>query len=172
MSYDYLKKIESPKVIAEAMRYYGISEVKGKASNPVIMQWAKNVGVEKVYTNDDIAWCGLFAAQVVKKAGFDPVSAPLWALNWSNFGEGQKIAMLGDILVFKREGGGHVGFYVGEDKDYFHVLGGNQRDQVNIMRIAKRRCVAIRRCKWKTAQPESVKQYFLSATGTISTNEA
>ena len=34
--------------------------------------------------------------------------------------------MLGDILTFKRNGGGHVGLYVGEDKDCYHVLGGNQ----------------------------------------------
>lgn len=170
--YNYLKKISSPKVISEAMRYYGVSEIKGKASNPTIMQWAKNVGVEKIYTNDDIAWCGLFVAQVVKKAGFEVVDQPLWALNWRKFGTAQKIAMLGDVLVFKRDQGGHVGFYVGEDKDYFHVLGGNQRDQVNIMRIAKNRCVGIRRCNWKIAQPNTVKQYHLSATGVISTNEA
>ena len=172
MKYNYLKDIKLPKVIVEAMKYLGVSEIKGKASNQTIMQWAKNVGVEKVYTNDDIAWCGLFVAQVVKKAGFEIVDKPLWALNWKNFGTKEKIAMLGDVLVFKRDSGGHVGFYVGEDKDYFHVLGGNQKDQVNIMRIAKNRCVDIRRCDWKIAQPKSVKQYFISASGQISLNEA
>lgn len=80
--------------------------------------------------------------------------------------------MLGDILVFKRDGGGHVGFYVAEDKDYYHVLGGNQSDSVNITRIAKYRCVGIRRCDWKTAQPNAVKKYIVEASGKISTNEA
>ena len=170
--YKYLQGIQSPKVIAEAVRYYGINEVKGKASNPTIMQWAKEVGVEKVYTNDDIAWCGLFVAKVVLKAGFEPVKDPLWAANWAKFGTAQKTAMLGDSLVFKREGGGHVGFYVAEDKNYFHVLGGNQSDSVNIIRIAKNRCVAIRRCMWKVAQPDTVKQYVVAADGKISTNKA
>lgn len=162
----------SPKVIAEAMRYYGINEIKGKANNPTIMQWAKDVGVEKIYTSDEVAWCGLFVAKVVQKAGFEPVKNPLWALNWQNFGTKQKIAMLGDVLVFSRDGGGHVGFYIAEDKDYYHVLGGNQSDSVNIMRIAKNRCVAIKRCAWKIAQPKEVRQYIVSASGKISTNEA
>jgi hypothetical protein len=48
------------------------------------------------------------------------------------------------VLVFQRPGGGHVGFYVGEDATAYHVLGGNQGDAVTIARIAKARCVARR----------------------------
>ena len=162
----------SPKVIAEAVRYLGINETKGKLNNPTIMSWAKDVGVDKIYTSDEIAWCGLFVAKVIKKAGFEIVKDPLWALNWSNFGTKQSVAMLGDVLVFKRDGGGHVGFYIAEDKNYFHVLGGNQSNSVSITRIAKNRCVAIRRCNWKVSQPKEVKQYFVEASGKISTNEA
>lgn len=162
----------SPKVIAEGVRYLGINEIKGKARNPTIMSWAKDVGVEKIYTSDEIAWCGLFVAKVVQKAGFEPVKDPLWALNWNKFGTKQSTAMLGDILVFKRDGGGHVGFYVAEDQNYYHVLGGNQSDSVSITRIAKNRCVGIRRCDWKIAQPAAVKKYIVEASGKISTNEA
>jgi len=170
--YNYLKGAVSPRVIAEAMRYYGINEIKGKAHNQTIMSWAKDVGVEKVYTSDEIAWCGLFVAKVVLKAGFEPVKDPLWALNWNKFGNKSEIPKLGDVLVFKRDGGGHVGFYVAEDANYYHVLGGNQSDSVNITRIAKNRCVGVRRCAWKISQPEAVKKYIVSATGKISTNEA
>ena len=95
----------SPRVIAEAVRYLGINEIKGKLNNTTIMSWAKDVGVDKIYTSDEIAWCGLFVAKVILKAGFEVVKDPLWALNWSKFGTKQKIAMLGDVLVFKREGG-------------------------------------------------------------------
>ena len=161
----------SPKVITEAVRYLGINEVKGKLNNPTIMSWAKDIGVEKIYTSDEVAWCGLFVAKVVFKAGFKPVKDPLWALNWKNFGTKQSVAMLGDVLVFKRDGGGHVGFYIAEDKNYFHVLGGNQSNSVSITRIAKNRCVAIRRCNWKVSQPKEVKQYFVKASGIISKNE-
>lgn len=165
-------KLGSPLVIAEGMRYLGINEIKGKANNATIMQWAKDVGVEKIYTSDEVAWCGLFAAKVVQKAGFEPVTNPLWALNWKNFGTAQKTAMLGDILVFSRDGGGHVGFYIADDANYYHVLGGNQSDSVSITRIAKNRCVAIRRCNWKIAQPNAVKRYQVAANGKISVNEA
>lgn len=168
--YNYLKEIISPRVIAEAMRYYGINEIKGPMHNATIMSWAKDLGI-KEYTSDEIAWCGLFVARVVTKAGFSMVEKPLWAQNWNKFGTKQITAMLGDVLVFKRDGGGHVGFYVAEDENYFHVLGGNQSDQVNITRIAKNRCIGIRRCDWKISQPKDVKKYIVSATGKISTNE-
>ena len=161
----------SPKVIAEAMRYLGLNEMKGPLHNATIMSWAKDVGVQKVYTSDEVAWCGLFVAKVIQKAGFEVVKDPLWALNWKNFGTIQKVAMLGDVLIFKRDGGGHVAFYIAEDQNYYHVLGGNQSDSVSITRIAKGRCVGIRRCPWKITQPKEVKQYFVSATGSISTNE-
>jgi len=171
MSYEYLNKIKSPKIIAEAMKLYGIKEINGKQHNPVILGWAKELGVDKIYNADEIPWCGLFMAIVVKRAGYEPVKSFLWALFWKSFGTEQKTAMLGDILVFKRKGGGHVGIYVGEDKDCYHVLGGNQGDAVSIVRILKSRCVNIRRCPWKIKQPDTVTRIFLSSTGNISTNE-
>jgi hypothetical protein len=48
--------------------------------------------------------------------------------------------------VFKRAGGGHVGFYIGKDPDRqaLHVLGGNQADQVSVTRIRRDRLFAAR----------------------------
>jgi hypothetical protein len=80
--------------------------------------------------------------------------------------------MLGDVLTFKRNGGGHVGLYVGEDRTHYHVLGGNQNNQVNVMRIAKTRLHQARRTAWKIAQPSNVRKIELSNKGIISTNEA
>lgn len=59
--------------------------------------------------------------------------------------------MLGDALTFKRNGGGHVGIYVGEDSTCYHVLGDNQSNMVCITRIEKTRCSGIRRTEWKIA---------------------
>jgi len=172
MNYDWLKSEPGPKVILEAVKLIGTKEVAGDGDNPVILAWAKELGIEKVYHKDATPWCALFVAYVVKKAGFEPVSNTLWARAWSQFGTQQQVAMLGDVLVFTREGGGgHVGFYVGNDKDCYHVLGGNQGDQVKVARIAKNRCIAIRRCAWKIKQPDNVRVINLASSGEVSKNE-
>ena len=110
-------------------------------------------------------------AYVALQAGWEPPLNPLWARNWLNWGAPQKVAMLGDILVFSRGNSGHVGIYVGEDADTFCVLGGNQGDAVTIKRIFKSRLLGIRRCPWRVNQPASVRPIQLTASGPISTNE-
>jgi len=171
MNYNYLKT-NSPNIITEAIKYMGIQEVLGKDHNPIIMQWADELGLRKTYTSDEIPWCGLYVAIVCKRAGKEVVVNPLWARNWLKFGTKQAIAMLGDILVFSRDTGGHVGFYVGEDAECYHVLGGNQSNKVSVTRIRKIRCIGIRRSKWKIAQPATVRVIALNSTGVISNNEA
>lgn len=129
----------------EARRFMGLKEVAGPSSNPTILGWAKRLGgwTASFYTNDDIPWCGLFVSNVLATTlpqEFLPTN-PLGALNWRTFGREVSPA-LGAILVFSREGGGHVGFYVGEDETHFHVLAGNQSNMVSITRIPKERLVA------------------------------
>lgn len=172
-AYAWLGREPGPRVLLEALSLYGTKETPGAASNPVILGWAKEVGVAAAYVNDGIAWCGLFVAVVTKRAGFEPVKNPLWARNWGSWGQPAAKRSLGDILVFERAGGGgHVGLYVGEDDTTLYVLGGNQSDQVCITRIAKSRCIAARRCPWKIAQPGNVRPVRLAAGGALSVNEA
>ncbi len=126
MSYNFLKEEKSPQILVQAVKMLGTKEIVGEKHNPVIMGWAKELGLQRVYTADEIPWCGLAVAYAAHKAGVQVVDKPLWALNWAKYGNRVKEPMLGDILTFKRNGGGHVGIYVGEDKDCYHVLGGNQ----------------------------------------------
>lgn len=174
--YEWLGTIGTlPRVIQEALALHGTLEAPGAANNPVIVNWAKEVGkdIAAAYGADSIPWCGLFAAVVVKRAGKPVIAGPLWARNWAKFGQPAPRASLGDVLVFQRAGGGgHVGFYVAEDDSAYHVLGGNQGDRVSIARIAKSRCIAARRPIWDRAQPASVKPYTLAANGRLSENEA
>lgn len=172
-NYRFLDREKAPRVIVEAVALYGTREIVGKQHSAEILGWAKETGLASTYTTDETPWCGLFAAVVVQRAGFTPVNNPLWARNWASFGTAQQTAMLGDVLVFTRPGGGgHVGFYVGEDATCYHVLGGNQSNMVNTTRILKSRCIAIRRCPWRTAQPANVRVIQLAASGQVSTNEA
>ena len=172
MGYDFLKSETSPKLLVEAVKLLGTKEVVGKVHNPVILGWAKKVGLQKVYTADEIPWCGLAIAYACHQAGVQVVDKPLWALSWAKWGTEVKEPMLGDILTFKRDGGGHVGIYVGEDKDCYHVLGGNQGNAMSVSRIVKSRLYQARRTKWKVAQPANVRKILLDAKGAISQNEA
>jgi uncharacterized protein (TIGR02594 family) len=99
------------------------------------------------------------------------VSFPLWARSWVNYGVKSPIASLGDLLVFERGNGGHVGFYIAEDASAYHVIGGNQSNRVCITRILKDRCIAVRRPPYATP-PEAMRPYKVTASGAISTNEA
>lgn len=170
-SYQWLTQESAPRHLLKALELYGITEVVGEKDNPVILEWAKELGLEKVYTEDSIAWCGLFVSIIMKRAGREPVEKPLWALNWANFGVKVGKPMLGDVLVFKRNQGGHVGVYVGEDKVAYHVLGGNQGDKVCIVRIGKDRLFSARRPNYNN-MPTNVREVIVKASGTLSTNEA
>ena len=172
MSYTWLKEEKSPKILVEAIKHIGTKEIVGKQHNKKILAWAEAIGLKSVYTNDEIPWCGLFIAYCCHAQGLDVVKHPLWALNWNKFGNVAQVPMLGDVLTFTRNGGGHVGIYIGEDTTCYHVLGGNQNNQVNVMRIQKSRLSQARRTAWKIAQPSNVRVVKLQTKGEISQNEA
>lgn len=160
-----------PHMMVEGIALFGTHESPGPGDNPVIVGWAVECGLGDEYKHDETPWCGLFLAVVTKRAGYKIVGDPLWALNWSDFGIQSDTPSFGDVLTFTRPGGGHVGLYVGEDDSCFHVLGGNESDQVEICRILKTRLHAARRPPYAVA-PANVKPVKLSPTGTVSTNES
>lgn len=170
-AYAWLEKEPAPRMLVEALKLYGTVETPGKGSNPTILAWAKEVGLERIYTADSVPWCGLFMAVVAMRAGKRLPHAPLWALNWARWGEDGGQPELGDVLVFTRPGGGHVGLYVGEDDYTYHVLGGNQRDAVTIARVPKARLYACR-AYYAVGRPANVRPIVLTAGGEISTDEA
>ena len=151
----------------------GTKESPGSANNPKILEWAKKIGgwVASYYKQDSIPWCGLFVIWCFKDNSI-PVSLdnPLYSLNWTKFGT-KTDPCYGAVMVFSRTGGGHVGFYVSEDDATYHILGGNQDNQVSITKIAKARFKAAR---WPTGMddlktPGRIKRAF---NGKLSTNEA
>jgi uncharacterized protein (TIGR02594 family) len=171
--YSWLTKEGAPKMLVEALKLYGTLESAGTANNPTIVKWAEELGedVEDVYKADSIPWCGLFVGVVAKRAGKEVVKSPLWALSWATFGTYSPTPMLGDVLVFTRTGGGHVGLYCFETKTHYGVLGGNQSDSVSIALIDKKRLYTARRPEYSISQPRNVRQIIISDDGNISTNE-
>lgn len=172
--YEWLSGVgKLPKMVEIALGLYGTLERPGAVNNPTIMGWAAETGLShEGYTADSVAWCGLFAAVVAKRAGYEAPAHPLWALNWLNFGKAAAQPCLGDILVFVRPGGGHVGLYIGEDHDAYHVLGGNTSDAVKIARIEKTRMRGARSPIFKVGRPASSKPYVLASHGALSRNES
>ena len=175
--YKWLSNEGGPKMIKEALKLYDTKEDLSKKNNPVIMDWAKEVGglTAQIYLADSIPWCGVFMAVVAKRAGKTVVTKPYWALNWGTFGEHIDHPMLGDVLVFTRTTAsgakaGHVGLYIGEDDKHYHVLGGNQKDKVCIIRMEKKRLYTACRPHYNN-KPANVRRIFLMNTGEVSTNE-
>ncbi len=143
-----------PRMIVEALKTLGTQEHKGSPDNPVIVGWADEVALRAPtaystwaaeYVNgDEVPWCGLWMAVMAARtargdAKRQPPNGYLAALSWNAFGVGvlKAEAAVGDVLVFKRKGGGHVGLCVGSTADgkYVFCLGGNQDDEVNISRF-------------------------------------
>ena len=177
-NYEWLAGIKQlPKNIQIGLDLLGTAEVVGKGSNATIIGWRDELNQAGVkisgYSDDDTPWCGLLAAIVSyrrMKVTSEVVKDPLWARNWAKYGSKSPQAGLGDVLTFVRNGGGHVGFYIAEDSTAYHVLGGNQSNKVCITRVAKDRCIAVRRPPYKIV-PSSVKPYLVKSAGLLSSNE-
>lgn len=167
-----------PKMVAEGLKLMqqNTKEIPGAASNPVIMQLAKEAGVSDIYKNDDVAWCAVAQTALALRAGKEvPFTGydRLRAASFTKFGNEVVNPVLGDTLVFKRPGGSHVGIYIGEDEKAYHVMGGNQSNAFNITRIEKKRLVGVRRPVYKSGMPASAVKRQLSPAGiSLSQNEA
>lgn len=165
-----------PVWLREARRFMGLKEIAGLKSNATIMGWAQRFGgwIASFYTNDDIAWCGLFVGHVVAVTlpREKLPTNPLGALQWAKFGRELNGPALGAILVFRRDGGGHVGFYLGETATHYRVLGGNQNNSVSITLIAKDRLVTSG-IRWPTTGEQPALGRVMSAgLDPVTTNEA
>ena len=131
----------------EAKHLMGTREGRGSTDNLEILDWADDLDIH--YPSDDIPWCGLFVAHCVG-ATLPQESLPanpLGARQWQRFGD-LTDPRVGAVMVFWRKtrqsGLGHVGFYVGEDKTAYQILGGNQSDSVSLTWLSKDRFLAAR----------------------------
>lgn len=168
-----------PSLVATGLQYLGLTETPGKNHNPVIMDMAAQLGLSKIYTNDELSWCAVYINTLIRLTGKKPVDPKgdkynllraLYLQNWGNMvPKGQE--KLGDVLIFNRPGGGHVGLYIAETATTFVVLGGNQSNAVNFTEIKKSRLVAARNLYTIGPQP-SVKKYWVNSTGVVSKDEA
>jgi uncharacterized protein (TIGR02594 family) len=167
-----------PRMVAEGLKLMELNtkEIPGAAANPVILQLANEALVGNIYKSDETAWCAVAQTALALRAGKEvPFTGydRLRAKSFLKFGNEVINPVLGDTLVFTRTGGGHVGTYIAEDEKAYHVMGGNQKNAYNIIRIEKNRLSGARRPVYKTGMPASATKRYVSPNGTaISTNEA
>ena len=160
--------MSEPSWLKIARSYEGLKEIPGPRHNQTIIRW---LGKLKAWWSDDeTPWCGVFVAHCMQESWLPFPKFYMRAKAWSDYGSLLKRDRLapGAILVFDRAGGGHVGFYVGEDAGFYYVLGGNQSNAVNVMKLGKSRLVASR---WPKGEPVIGKPVYLNG-GSVSTNEA
>lgn len=157
------------KWLIEARRHIGVKEVPGKANSPTIQKWL--LGLKAWWSGDDVPWCGVFVAHCIKSADIALPKHWYRAKDWLNWGVVLNKPLEGCVVVFDRQGGGHVGFVVGVDKaGNLMVLGGNQRDAVNILPFGLDRNPQYR---WPALTPlPKTKLPLLASNGAVSTNEA
>lgn len=160
--------MSEPSWLKIARSYEGLKEIPGPRHNQTIIRW---LGKLKAWWSDDeTPWCGVFVARCMQESNLSYPKFYMRAKAWSDYGSLLRRDRLapGAILVFDRAGGGHVGFYVGEDAGHYFVLGGNQGNAVNVMKLGKSRLVASR---WPKGEPVIGKPVYMNG-GSVSTNEA
>lgn len=118
----------------EAHKYYRLKEIPGTENNPVIMGWARDLGVDW-YQGDETAWCSLFINWLCWKLDIER-SGAMDARSWLKVGKEVQTPELGDLVVFWRESPdswkGHVAIWNGEDSHKIYCLGGNQGNMVQV----------------------------------------
>jgi uncharacterized protein (TIGR02594 family) len=165
----------------EAKRLIGLKEGPGEEiDNQTLLDWGEDLDVH--FPNDSVPWCGLFIAHCIASTlSAEPLPTnPLGARNWARWGAPCP-PQIGALLVFwrgKRDGWqGHVGFYAGEERSgatttHFHVLGGNQDNQVCVAKIKADRLLGVR---WPAtaSMPQGIPTIFAKNENMLSTsNEA
>lgn len=145
---------KEPAWLAAATKKLGVREIAGAKHNPTILGWLKLLGAW--WSNDEEPWCGVFVAICLKEVGLPIIKHWYRAKAWAEWGVAVT-PRLGALLVFGREGGGHVGWYVGQAVQtirgkpvlFYRVRGGNQSNMVRDSWIEAERLIA---CRW----PEGV----------------
>ncbi|MBI4854324.1 MAG: TIGR02594 family protein [Acidobacteria bacterium] len=127
-----------------ALAEVGVKEFPGSGDNPRIVQYLKstNLGAPSS-SQDETPWCSAFANWCVEQSGYEGTDSA-WARSWLNWGKKTTTPERGCIVVFSRDGGGHVAFYIGETADHIEVLGGNQSNEVKISMYPKSRLLGYR----------------------------
>lgn len=108
------------------------------------------------------AWCAAAVNASLAQGGQQGTGSNM-ARSFLNWGQGVDTPQKGDLAVFQRGDAngpyGHVGFFDGYNEDgSIRVLGGNQKDGVNISSYSPDKLLGFRRGEGGTPQPQNAMQ--------------
>jgi uncharacterized protein (TIGR02594 family) len=156
-----------PRWLIEARKCIGLHEAKAPENNPEIVQFwhdIKRSGIK----DDKTPWCAAFAGAMLERAGITSTRFES-AKSYLDWGEALNTYAYGCVVIFNCDGGGHVGFVVGQQANGdLLVLGGNQSDAVNIKAFPTSRVSGYR---WPKGEPKDTRSLPVG-NAALSTSEA
>lgn len=159
--------------IQEAYKHIGLKEIPGPKHNPILINWLERL--KAWWKDDETPWCGLLIAHCFDIYGMKIPKLWMRAKEWgNNWGTRLSAPVPGCVVVFERQGGGHVGFILGATaRNELVVLGGNQSNMVNIAKFDPNRVFGY---YWPRDYPLPQNGYTkmprLEVAGGLSVNEA
>lgn len=143
------------KWVATARKYIGQAEVHGPKHNPLILEMWRDIKRSGI-KDDETPWCAAFVGSVLEQSGIRSTRFES-ARSYLEWGFELEKAAYGCIAVLTRDGGGHVGFVVGQsDVGDLMILGGNQSDAVNIKAFSPHRVTSYRWPHGQSCVPQSL----------------
>lgn len=166
-----MTKVTEPAWLVEARRHIGVREIKGPKHNSVIVGWLRTL--KAWWLDDETPWCGVFVAHCIAITGYKLPKHWYRAKGWLDWGVAISDPVVGAIVIFAREGGGHVAIVVGRDAaGNLMCIGGNQGDMVKISPFSTLRVQGYRipQDMKLPALPRPLP--LIASTGQVSSNEA
>jgi uncharacterized protein (TIGR02594 family) len=152
-----------PRWLQRARQDIGLREIPGKQHAPTIVRWLTELGAW--WRDDETPWCGVAVAAWMRDCGLPIPKHWYRAKDWLNWGAPLDYAIPGCVVVFGRNGGGHVGLCVGQTADLpprLLILGGNQGNEVNVRAFPRERVIGYR---WPIGEPLPAPRHWALATG-------
>lgn len=119
----------TPPWVNLALAELGQAEVPGGEHNRRILEYHARTSLRA--KTDETPWCASYVSWVLEQS--EIISAhSARAMDYATWGQPLATPALGCVVVLRRTGGGHVGFWMGERDGKVLVLGGNQGNRVSI----------------------------------------
>lgn len=138
-----------PSWMAVAMAEYGTKEVGGLGHNERILEYLRSC--DPMADADEIAWCSAFVNWCFKQVGIQGTQR-LLAKSYLHWGLKLERPHLGCLVISERGNEawmGHINFFVSQANGFVYGLGGNQSNEVNIMKIPEHKVLCYRTPKFE-----------------------